>query len=391
MQKVISISSFSRSRLDQDPIKGSYYGWHSQFARHLVGHMDAVIESWSIDAALSLPQSYEREGVTYRLFPSGFFLSPGRELSLQLLSALKHEAREHDIVVHLHDYHNWQSYAIALSVNAPVVAHYHGATHRPIANLHMPRRWFAAPLFLIEQLFENIAMKKMCHFFLVNPRDKETYERCSLPYSFCPMAPEPDAFLPMVRTEARKTLGISERTKALLNVGGFAPVKNLELLVSTFADLRRKTDATLYILGPTYSKKYAARISLLIKARHLDGAIKVIGMVPRVKLNLYYNAADALVVTSTAGEGGPTVILESLAVGLPVVSTAVGFTRDILPKAQGLLTVVESDAALVPELARVLTSVTSQRVVCRPWTWGDVIQVVTAVYTSIVPRSDTNA
>ena len=168
-------------------------------------------------------------------------------------------------------------------------------------------------------------------------------------------------------------------------------MKNLELLVSTFAELRRKTDATLYILGPTYWKKYAARISLLIKARHLDGAIKVIGMVPRVKLNLYYNAADALVVTSTAGEGGPTVILESLAVGLPVVSTAVGFTRDILPKAQGLLTVVESDAALVPELARVLTSVTSQRVVCRPWTWGDVIQVVTAVYTSIVPRSDTNA
>jgi len=391
MRKIINIASFSRSRLNQDAVKGSYYVWHSQFARKLNGTIDAHIESWSIDAALPDEQRYEKDGVTYRLFPSGFFLAPGRELSTALLNALKKEAREHEIVVHLHDYHNWQSYAVALTVNAPVVAHIHGATRRPIENLRNPRRWFAAPLFLVEQLFENAAIRRICYFFLANMRERKVYERRKLPFSFCPMAPELGVFAPMDRSAARRTIGTDEQTKMLLNVGGFAAVKNLELLVRAFAELRKSVDAHLFMLGPTYSRVYQARIMAMIRRVGVEDAVQVVGMISRERLNAYYNAADALVVASSPGEGGPTVVLEALAVGLPVVSTPVGFTRDILPKAGGLLTLADAPSSLASALRTVLGSAVKHRVQCRPWTWDDVMRSVSSTYSRLftTARTDT--
>ncbi len=383
MRKIINIASFSRSRLNQDAVKGSYYGWHSQFARKLNGHLDARIESWSIDAALRDEQRYEKDGVTYRLFPSGFFLSPGRELSMALLKALKNEAREHDIVVHLHDYHNWQSYAVALTVNAPVVAHYHGATHRPIENLRNPRRWFAALLFVVEQLFENVAMKKIRHFLLVNTRDRRFYEQRKLPFSFCPMAPELGVFAPMDRSVARQAIGFDEDAKLLLNVGGFAPVKNLEPLVMAFAELRKSVDVRLFMLGPMYSRAYQARIVAMMRRMGVETAAQVVGMVSREQMNAYYNAADALVVTSLPGEGGPTVVLESLAVGLPVVSTRIGFVPEIEPKSDGLVSLIGTEPQLVEALATVIQRTHEARVPVRPWTWDDVMRTVSPVYAKL--------
>jgi len=391
MRKIINISSFSRSRLNQDAIKGSYYGWHSQYARKIVGKVDAAIESWSIDAALPKEQHHERDGVTYRLFPSGFFLSPGREISGALLKALKQEARDNDIVVHLHDYHNWQSYAVALSVKAPVVAHFHGATRRPIENLHNPRRWFAAPLFVVEQLFENSAMKKMRHFFLVNTRDRRSYEQRNYPFSFCPMAPEPGMFTMMDRPTARRAIGVDGNIKMLLNVGGFAPVKNLELLIMAFAELRKSVDVRLFMLGPTYSRAYQARIVALLRKLGVEKSISIVGMVSREKLNAFYNAADALVVTSKPGEGMPTVLLEALAVGLPVVSARIGFVPEIEPKSDGLVSLIGTEPQLVEALATVLKRPQGARVPVLPWTWDNVIRTVSPVYSRLHKTARTDA
>ncbi|MFH0828821.1 MAG: glycosyltransferase [Candidatus Kerfeldbacteria bacterium] len=383
MQKIINISSFSRSRLNQDPVKGSFYGWHSQFARHISGHCKAVVESWSIDAALSKQQAYEREGVTYRLFPSGFFLSPGREISTALLKALRQEARDHEIIVHLHDYHNWQSYAIALTIKAPVVAHYHGATRRPIENLRFPRRWLFAPLFLIEQLFENRAVRRIRHFFLANTRSKDYFERRSLPYSFCPMAPELDVFSVMDKGEARQVVGERENKKIVLHVGGFAPVKNLELLITAFDQVKKFVPSVLYIVGPTYQPMYKSAIKRQIATLGLNESVKIVGMVPRKQMNAYYNAADVLAVTSKAEEGGPTATLEALAVGLPVVSVPAGFARDIQPRSGGLLSIVEDASQYALSLQKELSLVKDERKPIQAWTWDDVLKIVGPAYSHL--------
>lgn len=383
MQKIINIASFSRSRLNQDPKAGSYYGWHSQFARKTRGVAGAETESWSIDAALTEPTQYERDGVVYRLFPSRWYVSPGREISTALLGALRREAKEHRIIVHLHDYHNWQSYAITLALGRiPVVAHYHGATRRPTENLRMLSRWPFAPMFLVEEAFERAAVRRIRHFFVPNTQGKAYYAGRGKPYTFCPMAPEPGVFRKIGRDAACREIGAAGANPIILNVGGFSPVKNLELLVHAFALLRKNTNASLYIIGPTYRSLYRAHMERLIARLGLLPDVRIVGMVPRERLNAYYNAADVLAITSTPDEGGPTVLLESLMVGLPVVTTPVGFVPDFVGRADGMITVTDSDpgrfaSALIEAVLR------PDRRSVTAWTWDDVRHAVEPVYEAL--------
>lgn len=382
VNKIINIASFSRSRLNQDPKAGSFYGWHSQYARKIRGVVDAAVESWSIDAALRKPEGYDKDGMTYRLFPSRWFLAPGRELSPSLIAALRDEARSNNVVVHLHDYHNWQSYMIALRFkNLPVVAHYHGATRRPVENLHIARRLPYAPLFLLEEAFERAAVRNIRHFFIPNTRSEAFYARLGKPYSFCPMAPELGQFHRIDRDVARREIGISGTDKVILNVGGFSPVKNLELLLRAFVLVQKEMHAALYLVGPTYRLSYRAAIQRLIIRYGLTERVAIVGMVPRERLNAYYNAADALAVSSTADEGGPTVILEALSVGTPIVSTPIGFTGDLSDRAVGMITVSGADPAMFAE-SLVKTIRSAKRRAMTPWTWDDVRKAVEPVYRS---------
>lgn len=386
MRTIINVSSFSRSRINQDPVAGSYYGWHSQFARHLVGHLDARIEAWSIDAAVSEPFRDERDGVTYRLFPSSFFIRPGREISLPLLRALKERARVEDVVVHLHDFHNWQSYAIAMRDQVPIVAHFHGATHRPLENLRRAARWIAAPLFLTEAAAERKAERSIRHFFLANTLDRAYYERHSLPYSFCPMAPDVQAFHPIDRTAARQSLSVPIEHSLFLSVGGFASIKNLELALVAFQSVAAHQPSILCLIGPTYQPSYRAFIGRRVRQLGLESSVRCIGMVSRDDLNTYYHAADALLCTSHPGEGGPVVMLEAIAVGTPVIATPVGFARDIARRVPDAIQLVTNTSELISAMMRIVPS-HAPRAAVTPWTWRDVIDTVTPVYEACWSKS----
>jgi len=62
-------------------------------------------------------------------------------------------------------------------------------------------------------------------------------------------------------------------------------------------------------------------------------------------------AADALLLTSVS-EGLPLTVVEAMATGLPVVSTAVGSVADVVTAGTGLLAPARDDAALAAHLAR---------------------------------------
>lgn len=50
----------------------------------------------------------------------------------------------------------------------------------------------------------------------------------------------------------------------------------------------------------------------------------------------YYNEADALIISSDS-EGGPVVLLEAMRVGLPIISTNVGYVTDFVNKDSGII------------------------------------------------------
>lgn len=122
--------------------------------------------------------------------------------------------------------------------------------------------------------------------------------------------PEPKVTTPATPTDW--CIGTHHR---VLAVGTLKEIKDYRTLINAFATLRQQVDAKLLILG-----EGECRSELEAQARHLGLADNVF-MPGFVKdATPYYRHADLHVLSST-GEGLPTVIIEALASGTPVVST----------------------------------------------------------------------
>jgi glycosyltransferase involved in cell wall biosynthesis len=167
--------------------------------------------------------------------------------------------------------------------------------------------------------------------------DRATYEHystngngASARMCYLPNGVDTDAFAPrnaLEREAARHALsaqlGVPETGKWLLFCGRLDRQKDPELLVRTFAAVRRLpdlNDAQLVVVGDGPLKEDAWQAA---RAAGVAGAVHFVGTIEHDKLPQVMGASDALLLTS-AYEGAPFVVLEALACGLPVVSTAVG-------------------------------------------------------------------
>lgn len=103
--------------------------------------------------------------------------------------------------------------------------------------------------------------------------------------------------------------------KKVLAVGTLKTIKDYATLLRAFARLRQRLNAKLLILG-----EGECRGALEAQARqlHIQDDVLMPGFVNSP--SPYYERADLHVLSST-GEGLPTVIIEALAMGTPVVST----------------------------------------------------------------------
>ena len=113
----------------------------------------------------------------------------------------------------------------------------------------------------------------------------------------------------------------------ILSVGREAPQKDYPTLVAAFERVRREVDARLLILG-RLSPRYRARLESLA-ADH--GVARDVGFVDFDENPYRYMTRAGLFALSSRWEGLPTVILEALACGAPVVSTDTPYgPREIL-------------------------------------------------------------
>ena len=125
----------------------------------------------------------------------------------------------------------------------------------------------------------------------------------------------------------RREIGIPEGNRVVLAMGRMVHVKGFDYLLDAFAPVARNhADVTLVLAGG--GVLYA---DLLKKAENLGIAGRVImpGPVMRDRVPRYYRMADLFVVPSVRHESGavdglPVVVPEAMAVGLPVVASAVG-------------------------------------------------------------------
>mgnify|MGYP003856777225 CR=1 FL=1 len=106
-----------------------------------------------------------------------------------------------------------------------------------------------------------------------------------------------------------------ERSAVIVSVGRLFPQKDFETLIKAFKLVREQNAAKLVIIGEGPERDKLERLVAMLK---LENYVKLVG----VKTNpfVYLNNADVFV-QSSKWEGFPNVLLEALAVGVPIVAT----------------------------------------------------------------------
>jgi len=151
------------------------------------------------------------------------------------------------------------------------------------------------------------------------------------------------------RSATRHRIGITDTEPLVVNVANFRVEKAHDVLLAALATLRDQ-GRPVHALLVGHGQRFDA-IADLVTELHLGDQVQMLGF--RDDVAALLGAADALVLSSDH-EGLPVAIMESLALGIPVVATAVGGVPEaITDECEGLLVAPRDPDALADAIARV--------------------------------------
>ncbi len=163
-----------------------------------------------------------------------------------------------------------------------------------------------------------------------------------------------DRFRPGDGRRFRALAALPADRPLLLYVGRIAFEKNIEFLISSFALLRRDAPGAMLIIAGEGPAEEALR--RLVAKLGLDAHVRFVGYLDRREALLdCYAAADAFVFASRTETQG-LVLLEAMAQGAPVVSTASLGTLSVLRPECGAIVVPERHEEFAAATLRVLAS-----------------------------------
>lgn len=134
----------------------------------------------------------------------------------------------------------------------------------------------------------------------------------------------------------------------ILAVGRLVKVKQFDLLIRAFSEVRRSHRIKLFILGSGPEKKNLQRT---IQELGLSSEVCLIGFVDNPWA--FMTRAKLLVVTSKI-EGFGNVIVEAMAIGCPVLATRCGGPEDIIKQGQNGVLVESNCSAIATQINRLL-------------------------------------
>jgi 1,2-diacylglycerol 3-alpha-glucosyltransferase len=178
---------------------------------------------------------------------------------------------------------------------------------------------------------------------------------CTSPVHICPTGIQLDKFGAddkLGRARFRAKHGIAENRPMLLHVGRVAHEKNIGFLLNAVAKLKATHPDVLFLIcgeGPA-----RADLQRRVRSLGLDAHVMFIGYLDReTELLDCYRAADIFIFGSCTETQG-LVLLEAMALGVPIVSTAVMGTIDILSANRGALVASEEVGDFAGRIAHLL-------------------------------------
>lgn len=222
-----------------------------------------------------------------------------------------------------------------------------------VRTVHNEREWPKRPgrrLFLTNLLFPLLFRQEMgVSWQVVSNLDSRPLARLLRRKARCMhnavnlerfSAPRPDS----IRHDVRRALGIPQQAILIGTVGRLAPQKGFSVLLQAVGPvLERMPDAHFVIAGDGELRDELASLTQQLGIAH---AVHLLG--PREDVEDLLAAMD-LFVSSSLWEGLPTVILEGMAAGVPVVATDVSDTRELVRDGVTGILVPAGDAPLLAQ------------------------------------------
>jgi glycosyltransferase involved in cell wall biosynthesis len=187
--------------------------------------------------------------------------------------------------------------------------------------------------YVVEKCFDRLTSHYICvsnSLAMRLAKDGVNSTKISVVHNGIPIAPE--ARLERMIDERRLT----RPTRETPNIGMVAllrPRKGLEVLLEAIVALsERGCKVRCTVLGPFETPNYQQLVAAKVAALGLENIVKFTGFV--LDVNDHMRRFDVFALPSLFGEGLPMVILEAMALGIPVVSTEVEGVPEIFPDAK---------------------------------------------------------
>ena len=227
---------------------------------------------------------------------------------------------------------------------------------------------------------------------LTEDMKREIRKVCNRNVFVIPNAIELSEFAGLSREKARRELQIDIDDRIMLFVGGLRSVKGVEFLIQAMSIVgRHYSKVKLLIVG---DGKERQSLESLTRKLDLERLVNFIGGTSHKNILGYMAASDVFVLPSLS-EGFPNVLLEAMAVGLPIVATNVRGIPEIIKDGENGFLVDPKDAEGIAEkvlqflanddLRQRISRNNKERV--KGYSWESAIEKLEEVYFSLSVNS----
>jgi glycosyltransferase involved in cell wall biosynthesis len=195
-------------------------------------------------------------------------------------------------------------------------------------------------------------------------------------------------------TNCRQKLGISNDAVVVTFVGRLIYAKGAQDLISAFSRIKDTApEAKLLIVG---DGPYRAELEKMARQTDCSSSIFFLGQKKQTELIEILSATD-IFVNPSYSEGLPTSVMEAASIGLPIIATDVGGTREIITTDKiGILVKARDVGQLAEELRRLCANAElreklgeNARIFAeRKFNWDKITGEYIKLYTSLVEKDN---
>lgn len=175
----------------------------------------------------------------------------------------------------------------------------------------------------------------------------------------------------------------------IIYVGSLLPIKGIKYLIKAMKILHSKyPDLHLTIIGDGDDRR---NLELMVHEYALIQNISFVGKVSHKDIPQWLCKNDIFVLPSNS-EGVPNVLLEAMAVGLPIIATNVGGIPDIIiNKRNGYLVEPESPQEIAEKIQYLISNPQMRKIISKnnkidiqKYSWNNIVQTLEGIYSTII-------